>query len=109
MVSTLSGGNQQKVVLGRWLGVGSKVLVLEEPTQGVDVGAKAEIYAMLSDALDERHAVVMVSSDLEEVAGVCSRALIFNRGVITAELQRHEMSQNKLIQLVGGAADEAQV
>lgn len=107
VVSTLSGGNQQKVVLARWLGAGSRVLVLEEPTQGVDVGAKREIYAMLDKTLDKGHAVVMVSSDLEEVAGVCSRALIFNRGAISAELSRPEMSLNKLISLVGNAPDEA--
>lgn len=107
VVSTLSGGNQQKVVLARWLGIGCKLLVLEEPTQGVDVGAKADIYAILDKALDGEHAVVMVSSDLEEVAGVCSRALIFNRGVIGAELSRGEMSLNRLIALVGGAPAEA--
>jgi ribose transport system ATP-binding protein len=103
VVSTLSGGNQQKVVLARWLGIDRKLLVLEEPTLGVDVGAKAEIYTMLNDSLKHGHAVILVSSDLDEVAGVCNRALIFSRGRIVGELQRDEMSVARLTALVGGA------
>ena len=105
-VSTLSGGNQQKVALARSMTIGSKVLVLEEPTQGVDIGAKAEIYAMLNGALAEGRAVVMVSSDLEEIAGQCDRALVFDRTGIRTEVPCEGMSVSRLVALVGGAGEE---
>ena len=82
-VGTLSGGNQQKVVLARWLGTGERLLILEEPTAGVDVGSKVDIYAMLDQELRHGTGIVMVSSDFDEVAGVCHRALVFNRGRIS--------------------------
>ena len=87
IIATLSGGNQQKVIVARWMEAGSRLLVLEEPTFGVDVGSKAEIYQLLQKALDEGLAVLLISSDFEEVAGICHRALIFDRGSVTAELQ----------------------
>ena len=92
MIATLSGGNQQKVVVARWMEAGSRLLVLEEPTFGVDVGSKAEIYRLLQEALDQGLAVLLISSDFEEVAGICHRALIFDRGRVTAELARDELS-----------------
>ncbi|MEU9052281.1 sugar ABC transporter ATP-binding protein [Streptomyces sp. NPDC048384] len=85
-IATLSGGNQQKVMIGRWLRVGLRVLVLEEPTASVDVGAKAAIHRLLDEALAAGLAVLLVSTDFEEVAGVCRRALVFVRGSVTAEL-----------------------
>ncbi|MFN8492118.1 MAG: sugar ABC transporter ATP-binding protein [Caldilineaceae bacterium] len=103
IVSTLSGGNQQKVVLGRWLSTAAQLFVLEEPTLGVDVGAKAEIYALLNHSLAQGKAALLVSTDLEEVAGVCSRALIFKGGQIVGELHRNEMSVATLTALVAGA------
>ena len=103
LIGTLSGGNQQKVLLARSLGLGSKLLVLEEPTQGVDIGAKAEIYQIIVDSLDESNAVLLVSSDLEEVAGIATRALIFNREAAAVELRRNELSLSRLTQLVTGA------
>jgi ribose transport system ATP-binding protein len=103
VITTLSGGNQQKVLLARWLGRSAPLLVLEEPTMGVDVGAKAEIYEMLNQELAGGAAVLLVSSDLDEVAGICHRALIFNRGRIVEELQRTELSVARLTALVGGA------
>ncbi len=106
LVSTLSGGNQQKVVLARWLDSEVQLLVMEEPTLGVDVGAKADIYTMLHQSLAQGHAVVLVSSDLEEVAGVCNRALIFNRGHLVGELQREDLSIANLTTLVTGATSQ---
>jgi ribose transport system ATP-binding protein len=103
-ITTLSGGNQQKVMLARWLGYGAPLLVLEEPTMGVDVGAKADIYELLNQELARGAAVVLVSSDLDEVAGICHRALIFNRGRIVEELQRHELSVARLTAVVSGAS-----
>ncbi|GHF54166.1 sugar ABC transporter ATP-binding protein [Streptomyces morookaense] len=85
-IGTLSGGNQQKVMIGRWLRTGRRLLILEEPTAGVDVGAKAAVYRLLQDALDRGLAVLLVSSDFEEVATVCHRALVFVRGSVRAEL-----------------------
>ncbi|MFG2617214.1 sugar ABC transporter ATP-binding protein [Streptomyces sp. NPDC048507] len=86
-IATLSGGNQQKVMIGRWLlRGGPRLLVLEEPTAGVDVGAKATVHRLLDDALAGGLAVLLVSTDFEEVAGVCHRALVFVRGTVGAEL-----------------------
>ncbi|MGW7238530.1 sugar ABC transporter ATP-binding protein [Streptomyces sp. NPDC054804] len=85
-IGTLSGGNQQKVMLGRWHPVGLRLLVLEDPTASVDVGAKAAVYRLLDEALAGGLAVLLVSTDFEEVAGVCRRALVFVRGSVTAEL-----------------------
>jgi ribose transport system ATP-binding protein len=109
VITTLSGGNQQKVMLARWLGRGARVLVLEEPTMGVDVGAKAEIYEMLDRELAGGAAALLVSSDLDEVAGICHRALIFNRGRIVEELDRAELSVGRLTALVGGATPASSV
>jgi ribose transport system ATP-binding protein len=96
-IATLSGGNQQKVILARWLDIGAHLLVLEEPTMGVDVGAKAEIYALLGEALEAGAAVVIVSTDLEEVANVASRAFVFSRGRVTAELTDADLTMANLI------------
>lgn len=85
-IEGLSGGNQQKVVVGRWLATGRRLLVAEDPTAGVDVGAKAEIYRLIARALESGLAVVVVSTDFEEIAHICHRALVFNRGRIIAEL-----------------------
>ena len=105
VVSTLSGGNQQKVVVARTVAIGNALLVLEEPTQGVDVGAKAEIYATLATALTRETGlgVVLVSSDLEEIAGVCNRALIFRYGKIVDEVAGSDMTLRTLTALVTGA------
>jgi ribose transport system ATP-binding protein len=96
-VSTLSGGNQQKVVIARWLDDAPPLIVLEEPTIGVDVGAKAEIYNLIDEARQRGHAMVLVSTDFEEVAKTCSRAFVFNRGRIVGELRGDEVTTQELI------------
>jgi ribose transport system ATP-binding protein len=96
-ISLLSGGNQQKVVVARWMDARSRLLVLEEPTIGVDVGSKAEIYHLLQHSVEHGLAVLLISSDFEEVAGICNRALIFNRGRITAELSGADITMARLI------------
>jgi ribose transport system ATP-binding protein len=96
-VSTLSGGNQQKVVIARWLDDAPPLIVLEEPTIGVDVGAKAEIYHLIDEARQRGHAMVLVSTDFEEVAKTCSRAFVFNRGRIVGELRGDEVTTQELI------------
>jgi ribose transport system ATP-binding protein len=96
-VEALSGGNQQKVVVGRWLATGRKVLIAEDPTAGVDVGAKAEIYRLFARALEAGLTVIIVSTDFEEVAHICHRALVFSRGAIAAELSGGALTTQSLI------------
>ena len=103
-VSTLSGGNQQKVILARLAGRGYRVLVLEEPTTGVDVGAKAEIYRILADGAVSGTACVVISSDLDELVQICDRVLAFNSGKIVAEFSRDELTVEAIINEISGAA-----
>ena len=104
-ISALSGGNQQKVVMSRWMNVGTPVLILEDPTAGVDVGARAEIYALLNEALERGIAVLVISADFEEIAHICNRALVFNRGKVTGELLNAQVSFANLLHLA--CADES--
>ncbi len=104
-VATLSGGNQQKAILARWLEIDSRVLVLEEPTFGVDVGARAEIYSILAAHVEAGAGVLLVSSDFEEVSGISHRALVFRRGRIVAEVPRTELSVHRLTEVATGAAE----
>ncbi|MEP0519584.1 MAG: sugar ABC transporter ATP-binding protein [Hyphomicrobiales bacterium] len=97
-IEALSGGNQQKIVVGRWLGTNRKFLIAEDPTAGVDVGAKAEIYNLLFNALASGMGVLVVSTDFEEVAAICHRAVVFSRGKIVSELSGVELSTESLIQ-----------
>ncbi len=96
-VEALSGGNQQKVVVGRWLATGRKVLIAEDPTAGVDVGAKSEIYRLITKALESGMTVIVVSTDFEEVAHICHRALVFSRGIIVAEINQDQLTTQSLI------------
>ena len=96
-VEALSGGNQQKVVIGRWLATGRRVLIAEDPTSGVDVGAKSEIYRLIAVALQRGLTVIVVSTDFEEVAHICHRALVFSRGGIVAEIPQEKLSTAALI------------
>jgi ribose transport system ATP-binding protein len=97
-IEALSGGNQQKVVVGRWLDSGRRLLVAEDPTAGVDVGAKAEIYHLLYQALASGMGVLVVSTDFEEIANICHRAIVFSRGLPVAELTGAVLSTEQLIQ-----------
>ncbi len=96
-IESLSGGNQQKVVVGRWLATGRRLLIAEDPTAGVDVGAKADIYRLIARALEGGLAVVVVSTDFEEVAHICHRALVFSHGRIVAELAGSKLTTAGLI------------
>jgi ribose transport system ATP-binding protein len=97
-IEALSGGNQQKVVVGRWLDSGRRLLITEDPTAGVDVGAKAEIYHLLYEALASGMGVLVVSTDFEEIANICHRAIVFSRGLPVAELSGINLSTETLIQ-----------
>ena len=96
-IATLSGGNQQKVILSRWLSMPRSVIVLEEPTAGVDVGAKGDIYTLIHEATEARLAILLVSTDFEEVALMAHRAIVFADGEIVAELQRSELTVENLV------------
>ena len=104
-IEGLSGGNQQKVVVGRWLATNRRLLIAEDPTAGVDVGAKAEIYKLIAQALEKGLAVVVVSTDFEEIAHICHRALVFNRGRIIAELTGPALTTESVI--TAASASEA--
>lgn len=97
-IEALSGGNQQKVVVGRWLDSGRRLLITEDPTAGVDVGAKAEIYHLIYQALASGMGVLVVSTDFEEIAAICHRAIVFSRGQPVAELTGARLSTESLIQ-----------
>jgi rhamnose transport system ATP-binding protein len=101
-VGHLSGGNQQKVSLARWLATGPKVLVLDEPTQGVDVGAKAEIHRLIGDLVAAGMAILMISSELPEVLGMCDRIGVMRAGRLVATLDRAEATQERLLSLALG-------
>jgi ribose transport system ATP-binding protein len=104
-VATLSGGNQQKVVVARWMESDVQLLILEEPTIGVDVGSKAEIYRDLELAHKRGRAVLLISSDFEEVEKVCHRALVFNRGQVTAEVRQPDITVARLTKLAAGSGE----
>jgi ABC-type sugar transport system ATPase subunit len=93
----LSGGNQQKVVLAKWLALHPKVLILDEPTRGIDVGAKAEIHALMRQFAAEGVGVIMISSELPEILGMCDRVLVMSKGVVTGEFDRAEADQEKIM------------
>lgn len=100
--SSLSGGNQQKVVLAKWIGIGSKVLILDEPTRGVDVGAKRQIYELMNELADRGVAIIMVSSDLPEILGVSDRIVVIHEGKIAGKLSREEASEERIMTLATG-------
>ena len=95
-VSQLSGGNQQKVVIAKWLSAKSDVIIFDEPTRGIDVGAKMEIYALMDRLASEGKAILMISSELQEVIGMSDRIYIMKDGVITGEVTRNQCSQEEI-------------
>jgi ribose transport system ATP-binding protein len=101
-VGSLSGGNQQKVVLAKWLSMRPKVLIFDEPTRGIDVGAKQEIYDMLRRLTDAGVAILMISSDMEEVIGVSDRIAVMHEGAISGFLARSQFSEHNVLELAVG-------
>jgi ABC-type sugar transport system ATPase subunit len=106
VVATLSGGNQQKVVIGRWTAATPRVLFLDEPTRGVDVGAKAEIHSLMGELAANGIAIVMISSELPEVLSASDRILVIHEGTIAAELARAEATEERIMMAATGQADE---
>ncbi len=102
IVQYLSGGNQQKVVIGKWLSMHPRVLLLDEPTRGVDIGAKQEIYRLMEEQAEKGVAVLFVSSEMEEVISMSDRVLVMHEGRLTGELSRSELSEESIMQLATG-------
>ena len=103
-MSSLSGGNQQKVVLSKWLTAESDLLVLDEPTRGVDVGAKAELHAWIGQRAREGAAVLLISSELPELLGLSTRILVLREGRLRGEVSRAEATQEGLLRMMAGLA-----
>lgn len=105
LVKNLSGGNQQKVIIAKWLLNSPKVLIIDEPTKGIDVGAKKEIYEILNELKMQGKGVIMISSDMEEILGVSDRIMVMHEGKITGEILRKEANQEKIMKYAVGLAD----
>jgi ribose transport system ATP-binding protein len=99
-VLKLSGGNQQKVVIGKWLCTKPKLLILDEPTRGIDVGSKAEIHKLITGLADSGIAIILISSEIPEIMGICSRVITISRGRVTGEFSGSEISEKNLIEAI---------
>lgn len=105
VVGTLSGGNQQKIALGKWLAAGSRVFVLDQPTAGVDIGARTALYRQIEALVHAGAAVLLVSLDLEELVGLSDRVVVLHRGSVRAELPRRVATSDRILALASGADD----
>jgi ribose transport system ATP-binding protein len=101
-VFNLSGGNQQKVVLGKWLAMTPRIMIFDEPTRGIDVGAKAEIYRLMREIADAGNVVLMISSDMEEILNISDRIAVMHEGEITGILERADCNEQNVMQLAVG-------
>jgi ribose transport system ATP-binding protein len=99
MANSLSGGNQQKVVFGKWVMTDPKIFILDEPTRGVDVGARFEIYSIIVDLAKAGSAVLLISSEIEELIGTCDRILVMSGGRITGDIPKAEFNQERILEL----------
>ena len=98
-VKNLSGGNQQKVILAKWLAAESELLIFDEPTRGIDVGAKQEIYTLINQLVEQGKAILMISSEMEELMGMSDRIVILAEGSVSGEIPREEFNQELIMQL----------
>jgi len=106
VVRTLSGGNQQKVVLAKWLASQCDVLILDEPTRGVDVGARTEIYRVIGQLVEQGKAILLISSDLPELLGLCDRVVVIYGGRLVAQFERHAAVAETIIRYASGASED---
>jgi putative multiple sugar transport system ATP-binding protein len=104
-VVNLSGGNQQKVVLAKWLFSDPRLLILDEPTRGIDVGAKFEIYTLIARLAEEGRSILLISSEMPELLGLADRIYVMNEGDIVAELDAKEASQQKIMHAIVNAGN----
>lgn len=107
LTNYLSGGNQQKIVIAKWLATAPKVLILDEPTRGVDVGAKAELYSIINILAQQGVGIIMISSELPEIIGMSDRVLVMHNGRITATLAREELNQERIMHYATGGMKDA--
>lgn len=103
-IGSLSGGNQQKAMIAKWLWTNPKVMIMDEPTRGIDVGAKSEIYRLLREFADEGKGVIVISSELPEIIGVCDRVLVMHQGRIVGEVAGEQMNEQEIMKLASGIA-----
>ena len=104
-ISSLSGGNQQKVVLAKWISTGCDILFFDEPTRGIDVGAKKEIYDFLFRLKNEGKSIIIISSEMPEILGLCDRILVMYEGEMMGELDAKEATQEKILTLASGITE----
>lgn len=102
---TLSGGNQQKVILGKWLAADSEILILDEPTRGIDVNARSEFYALMNDFVEAGGAIIMISSEMPEVIGIANRVIVMREGRISGELTGEDINEQSIISLASITSD----
>lgn len=105
-VESLSGGNQQKVALAKLLAGGSRVLILDEPTRGVDVGSKTEIFKLINDMVERNSAVIMISSEMAEIIGMCDRTIVIREGRSVGELSKDELTELNIIKYAMGVTKD---
>jgi len=98
----LSGGNQQKLIIARWIAAGCKILLIDEPTRGVDVGAKSEIHLLIDQLSQEGAAVLLISSDMPELLNLSTRVIVLKEGEMVGELSRKEFDQERLMRMMSG-------
>ena len=104
-VRNLSGGNQQKVVVAKVLAAENEILIFDEPTRGIDVGAKQEIYKLMNSLVEQGKSILMISSEMEELLGMSDRIVVLHEGRVTGELQKDEFSQDKVLELASGITE----
>ena len=105
-VKNLSGGNQQKVILGKWLAANSELIILDEPTRGIDVGAKFEIYKLINQLVEIGKTVLLISSEMEELMGMSDRIVVFAEGRITGELKKEEFEQHLILKMASDVQED---
>lgn len=104
-VKNLSGGNQQKVILGKWMAADSRLIIFDEPTRGIDVGAKYEIYKLINSLVEEGRSVLMISSEMEELMGMSDRIIVLSEHKMTGELEKQYFNADKIMTYASMAAD----
>ena len=106
-VGNLSGGNQQKVVIGKWLATQPRVIILDEPTKGVDIGSKAAVHRFMAELAAQGLSIIMVSSEIPEIIGMSDRVMVMREGRLVAELPRAELNAEALVRAAAGIQDAA--
>ncbi len=109
LVKNLSGGNQQKVILGKWLAADSQLIIFDEPTRGIDVGAKFEIYKLINDLVESGRSILMISSEMEELIGMSDRIIVLAEGEMTGELKKEEFNADTIMALASAIVDSKEV